>query len=97
MIKDIMIGVDVGLLVYILFLYLKLRRTKLKEKINEVLMENLLENKELKNKVIGIQNELIKKSNNIKPSSDLLRTQLKYTMLFLITYNFMLAIIFLLK
>lgn len=97
MIKDIMIGVDVGLLVYILFLYLKLRRTKLKEKINEVLMENLLENKELKNKVIGIQNELIKKSNNIKPSSDLLRMQLKYTMLFLITYNFMLAIIFLLK
>ncbi len=91
--KELLMGIDIGLFIYFLFLYIKVKKVKIQEKINNTLIDTFL-NDNMKNKVIDVKAQLVQRlGKKYKPLSEVLRQELKYLSLFLVIYNIVVVII----
>ena len=87
-VSDLLIGVDIGLLVYYFSIILKIKKLSMKEEIDNIMLENILQDEEtraeLKEKQTGIWKQF---NGRYKPKHELLKVELKYLTLFLILLN----------
>jgi|GEM_PF-5697706 len=87
-VSDLLIGVNIGLLVYYFSIILKIKKLSMKEEIDNIMLENILQDEEtraeLKEKQTGIWKQF---NGRYKPKHELLKVEIKYLTLFLILLN----------
>ena len=97
LLKEILIGIDIGLFIYILFLYIRIKKVEVQEKIDNLLADSIPDG-ELKGRLLNARKRVVQDlGERYKPLSVMLRQELKYLSLFLLIYNIIIAIMYLLS
>jgi hypothetical protein len=95
--KELLLGVDIGLFTYLIFLYLKIKRIEIQKKIDNILANNIPSN-ELKDSVLNIRGRLAQNlGKRYKPLSEILKQEFKYLSIFLLIYNITVAIVYIIS
>lgn len=92
-VSDLLVGVDIGLLVYYFFIVLKIKKLSMKGGIDNIMLKNVLHDEKVRAKLEEKHTDIWKQFNGrYKPKHELLKIELKYLTLFLILLNLLILV-----
>jgi hypothetical protein len=91
---DLLIGIDIGLLIYYLFIFLKIKKLQLKDMLDSIVLDNLFQDRELKVDFKEKYRNIMKgiDDGSYMPKQELLKMEFKYLTWFLVLYNLFILI-----